>query len=67
MVSCNEDTITVMGAIVSSLLIVSEVLPYIKSTDGNGLIHIAIKILNNMVNAKKTNPDLLGDATDLPV
>ena len=62
---CNEDGTTSFAIISGVLLLVSELLPYLKSTDGNGLVHGMIKVLQKFAKASKQVE--LNNATDLPV
>ena len=41
------DATTVISVISSVLLCISEILPYIKAQDGNGIIHVITKMITN--------------------
>ena len=54
----NEDPTTTTLAILSTiLLIASELLPYIKSTDGNGLLHLLTKVLKKIKTPQQLESD----------
>ena len=65
MSTCNEDTSTTVAIISGALLVASEILPYIKSTDGNGLVHGLIKVLKKFVKTPRQIQS--NDTADLPV
>ena len=65
MSTCSEDGTTTLAIISGALLIASELLPYVKSTDGNGLVHGLIKVLKKFVKTPQQAES--NNTTNLPV
>lgn len=65
--NCNEDLSTTISIITGSLLVASEILPYINSTEGNGIIDVCIKILKKFASKRRETSDIdqsLNDSTN---
>lgn len=46
--TCNEDSTSTVAIISGVLLVASEILPYIKTTEGNGIIHGIVNVLKRI-------------------